>query len=194
MSASFVDRRCFHRLALAALGGMVAGTALGQNAKDEVEKDDQGKKPEKKKEKEIHVCRGLNSCKGQGSDGKNQCAGMGTCYTAAKIGCATENECKNQGGCGMRPGENECKYKGQGAVPLTEEAWPRARKRFEQRMRTAGKKFGPAPPGEDDDIRRLREELERALKEQEEKEQEKNEGKPKPKPQPKPQPKSDRKC
>ncbi|MFY9288778.1 MAG: hypothetical protein WAO98_09795 [Alphaproteobacteria bacterium] len=31
--------------------------------------------------KEKHACKGLNSCKGQGKDGKNACKGHGSCAT-----------------------------------------------------------------------------------------------------------------
>ena len=55
------------------------------------------------------------------------------------------NACKNQGGCGETPGENECKTKGACKVPLSKKAWKTARKRFEDRMKKAGKKFGDAP-------------------------------------------------
>jgi hypothetical protein len=180
MSTSYVDRRNFNRLTLAALGGMMAGTVMANQQEEEGTKPDPKKKEDKK---ELHVCRGLNSCKGQGKSGQNRCAGMGTCHTATEIGCAQENECKGQGGCGMRPGENECKNKGQGPVPLTEEAWPTARRRFEARMRRGGKPVGEAPPGPREEAaelsRKLDMELEEELKKQE-KEKQKEQPKPKP--------------
>lgn len=33
------------------------------------------------KMKEKHACKGMNSCKGQGADGKNACKGHGSCAT-----------------------------------------------------------------------------------------------------------------
>lgn len=129
-----LSRRDFHKLSAAALGGMVAGTAIGAQALA----DD-------KKKKDVHVCRGLNSCKAGGADGKNACAGQGACATAKAHVCAGMNACKNQGGCGAKAGENACKGKGKCAVPLSDKAWKGARKRFEERMKKAGKAFGDAP-------------------------------------------------
>jgi hypothetical protein len=94
---------------------------------------------------EPHVCRGLNTCKGKGKNGKNACAGRGECATANKHGCHGANECLGQGGCGAHPGENACKGRGACAVPLKEKTWKKARARFEELMKQAGKKVGPAP-------------------------------------------------
>ena len=132
------DRRGFNKLTVAALGGMVAGTASSVWGAEE--------KAAEKKKKEVHVCRGLNSCKGQSADGKNTCAGTGICATAVAHTCAGDNACKGQGGCGAMPGENDCKTKGKCAVPLMDKAWKTARMRFEARMTKAKKKFGEAPP------------------------------------------------
>lgn len=133
------NRRDFTKLAAAALGGLVAGTALAEEKKDD-----------KKEEKnplltEKHVCRGLNTCKGKGASGKNDCAGMGTCALAKAHTCGGDNECRGQGGCGAKPGENECKGKGSCHVPLDAKAWPKARKCFEELMTADKKKVGPAP-------------------------------------------------
>jgi hypothetical protein len=136
-----LNRRDFSKLTLAALGGAVAGTAMG--AKALMAEDKEEKKEEKKKE--AHVCRGLNSCKGNGGDGKNACAGQGICATTKGQECGGQNACKNQGGCGETPGENACKGKGKCHVPLIDKAWMTARKRFEDRMKKAKKEFGPAP-------------------------------------------------
>jgi hypothetical protein len=153
MAGPSIHRRDFHRLSLAALGGMAAGAAgsaalaaaqnASKNAKNDAQKGAQ--KDTKAKKKEIHVCRGLNSCKTNGADGKNACAGMGDCATAVAHSCAADNACKGQGGCGATPGENACKGKGECAVPLHASAWTKARSRFEARMKKANKKFGPAP-------------------------------------------------
>lgn len=137
-----LNRRDFSKLTLAALGGAVAGTTMGAKALMAEDKDE---KKEEEKKKEIHVCRGLNSCKGNGGDGKNACAGQGICATAKGQECGGQNACKNQGGCGETPGENACKGKGKCHVPLTDKAWKTARKNFEARMKKAKKEFGPAP-------------------------------------------------
>src|SRR5687768_13132300 len=50
---------------------------------------------------ELHVCMGLNACKGHDRYGTNDCAGMGFCATAEKHNCHTLNNCRNQGGCGL---------------------------------------------------------------------------------------------
>lgn len=136
MSQQDFNRRDFTQLAAAAMSGIVAGAAMPAFATDEVKKE--GKK-------ELHVCRGLNTCKTNGAGGKNDCAGTGICATAAKITCAGQNACKGQGGCGKTPGENACKGEGGCHVPLNAGAWKVARKRFEERMKKADKKFGPAP-------------------------------------------------
>jgi len=135
------NRRDFTKLAAAALGGLVAGTALAQDKKDD-------KKEEKKNPllSDKHICRGLNTCKGKGAGGKNECAGMGECATAKAHECATMNECRGQGGCGEKPGEQECKGMGKCAVPVTKDAtWKKARGRFEELMKKDGKKYGDAP-------------------------------------------------
>jgi len=55
------------------------------------------------------------------------------------------NACKGQGGCADHPGENACKSQGACQVPLKAKTWPKARKRFEELMTEAKKKFGDAP-------------------------------------------------
>lgn len=133
MKKDDVSRRDFGKLTLAAFGGVLAGSVLGGrmlSAEQHAEK------------KEAHGCCGLNhSCKGQGADGKNECAGMGSCSTTEAHSCQGHNACKNQGGEGV----NDCKGKGSCAVPIKGEAWTKARANFEAAMTKAGKKFGPAP-------------------------------------------------
>lgn len=129
---------------MAALGGALAGAEFGYSA-------DEARAEDKKEEKnpllsDPHVCRGINTCKAKGADKKNACAGQGTCATAKAHSCHGDNECKGQGGCGAKPGENACKGKGECAVPLSDGAWKKARKRFEELMKKEGKKFGDAPP------------------------------------------------
>ena len=99
---------------------------------------------------EPHVCRGLNTCKGKGRDRKNQCAGLGACYTAPENTCGGQNDCRGLGACDQPPqagypGENTCKGKGGCQVPLLPtkpEMWKKARMRFEALMEDLGKKVG----------------------------------------------------
>ena len=153
MRPSELSRRDFTALAAAALGGLLAGiTEVG--AEDE-KKEDKPKDKDKGKKKpplleDKHVCRGLNTCKNKGK-GKNECAGQGNCAVAKAHTCKGENDCRGQGGCAVKDkntcaGENECKGKGGCEVPLSDKTWPKARKRFEELMTKAGKKFGDAPP------------------------------------------------
>lgn len=128
-----VSRRDFAKLALAAFGGVVAGSTLAGGL---LSADDK-----KEAAKDAHACCGLNSCKGEGAGGKNDCAGQGSCSTTAAHGCAGSNACKNQGGQGV----NDCKGKGSCSVPIQGDAWKAARSNFEAAMNKAGKKFGPAP-------------------------------------------------
>ena len=114
---------------------------------------------------ELHVCMGLNACKGHDRFGSNDCAGTGYCATAEYHVCHTLNNCKSQGGCGLYgtaheqdfPGENECCWQGSCAVPIQAEristmgrnegfsTWKLARKLFEARMEKAQRNVGPAP-------------------------------------------------
>jgi hypothetical protein len=147
MNRTDLNRRDFGQLAAAALGGLLAGTTLVQAE----EKDKEKEKPKAKDPKkelflqEPNVCRGLNICKGKGKGGKNDCAGTSACATAKAHTCGGENDCAGLGGCEGKPGENACKGKGKCHVPLDKEAWPKARKRFEEVMKKAEKKFGDAP-------------------------------------------------
>jgi hypothetical protein len=144
-------RRQMTRLALAALGGLVAG--CGQDAKPSQGRaigksgpsasDQAAKRPILS---DPHVCRGINTCKNKGRSGTtNECAGQGHCATAAAHECQGHNACRGQGGCGEHPGENECKGKGACEVPLTDKTWAKARATFEAAMKSAGQKFGAAP-------------------------------------------------
>lgn len=148
-----LNRRDFTRLSMAAFSGMLAGVTAGCGGADQPAQ--QAQQPEAPSEttvaeagpkKEIHACRGLNSCKGLGAGGDNACAGQGTCATAKLHDCAGLNECKGQGGCGANPGYNECKGMGGCMIPIHEGAWEMARKTFEEKMKAAGKEFGSAPP------------------------------------------------
>ena len=144
-----MNRRDFTRLAAAALGGAIAGANLA--GADDKKDPDKPKMKDVKKPlllQEPHVCRGLNTCKGKGKGGKNDCAGMGACATAKAHTCGGENDCAGLGGCGDKPGENTCKGKGDCHVPLTKDTWGKARKAYEAAMKKAEKKFGAAPKAE----------------------------------------------
>jgi hypothetical protein len=147
------DRRQIHRLALAAFGGLVTGTLVGcgkaptpQAEKAPADKES-GADALPRLLQDPHVCRGINTCKNKGKNGTtNECAGQAHCATVSAHDCNGMNDCKGQGGCGENPGENDCKGKGACEVPLSDKTWPKARKRFEELMPRANKKFGPAPP------------------------------------------------
>jgi hypothetical protein len=138
-----LNRRDFQRLTAAAVGGLLAGAAVTPSA---LAADAPKKDPKKNAMLgEPHVCRGINMCKGLGATKDNACAGQGACATAKAHTCHAENECRGQGGCGAKPGENACKGKGECGVPLSNAAWKKARKRFEELMAAEKKKVGPAP-------------------------------------------------
>lgn len=85
----------------------------------------------------LHACMGLNSCRGSdrfGVDGPpggsaNECAGQGYCATTTDHDCHVQNDCRNQGGCGLygtgeemsRPAENECRSLGSCGTPINAE-------------------------------------------------------------------------
>ena len=100
---------------------------------------------------EPHVCRGLNTCKGKGKGGKNDCAGSSDCATADAHTCAGDNGCAGLGGCNTdanTPGENACKGKGGCHVPIKDsKIWTKARSSFEADMKKAfpDKKIMDAP-------------------------------------------------
>ena len=151
MSSRKLGRRDFHRLSIAALGGTLAGVALsGCKGKDKA--PDSGSMPEVDSGvspllAEPHVCRGLNTCKGKGAGGDNDCAGAGKCATAKSHSCHGMNDCKGHGGCDGTAGMNECAGKGGCAVPLKDEAWAKVRPAFEEAAKAAGMGVQPAPKG-----------------------------------------------
>ncbi|MBI1345776.1 hypothetical protein GC163_05760 [bacterium] len=156
MSESGLDRRQFHQLALAALGGITAGAAVGCGGGGPATPDagtpaatevaaNELTNAEHILLSEPHVCRGLNTCKGLGRSKDNACAGQGTCASIADASCATQNDCKGQGGCGALPGMNECKGQGGCHIPLMDDAWTKARETFEAGMKKQSKEFGAAP-------------------------------------------------
>lgn len=149
-----MDRRDFHKLTVAALGGMVAGTAIGCGSSTPAPKLPASSEPagavtlteaEKLIIDEPHTCRGLNSCKNLGRGKDNACAGQGTCASIADQSCSGQNKCKGQGGCGELPGMNSCEGKGGCHIPLMDDAWTTARTSFEAAMKKSGKTFGKAP-------------------------------------------------
>jgi hypothetical protein len=117
-----MDRRDFTKAMGAVVAGMAAGTRVFAEEK---------KAPAKAEEKkDIHICRGMNDCKGKGGcaseeakhscKGKNECKGLGGCGASAN-GCAGKNDCKGKGGCavpvnkahtGGKSGKHACKGKG----------------------------------------------------------------------------------
>ncbi|MAT15858.1 MAG: hypothetical protein CMJ46_11390 [Planctomyces sp.] len=162
MNPENLNRRDFSQLTLAAMGGLLAGTAAGCGTGQPAEEPaaDAGATADGS-DKEVamgelpedwmeiitsgkNVCRGLNQCKNH-RDGENECAGQGACYTANKHTCHADNECKGQGGCGTTSGRNACKGKGECAVPLNDKIWAATRTAFEEAMTSAGKEFGDAP-------------------------------------------------
>lgn len=121
---------------------------------------------------ELHVCRGLNACKGHDINGEAPMAGMGECATVQHV-CHGDGSCRGQGGCGYagtdyeqsKPGEQSCSRNGSCASPINESrvfsagpykgksVWKRARAVFEARMYDAGVPFGPSPgEGYPDDL------------------------------------------
>ena len=158
MKRNDLNRRDFNRLTVAAFGGVVAGSAIGCASRDDAaapstpgpgETTDAGGD-----EEEGHVlltgknvCRGLNTCEGKGQGDGNACAGQGACAAAAAHSCHENNECRGQGGCGENPGQNDCRGQGECAVPLSEGAWTRARKAFEEAAAVADMEIGDAPAG-----------------------------------------------
>jgi hypothetical protein len=141
MSESPINRRDFQKLSSAALGGLLAGSFAGctPQASTSISVSASASATE------LHLCRGLNTCKSKGGDGKNTCAGQGTCATFKEHSCHAQNDCKGQGGCGATPGENSCKGQGDCSVPLMSGAWKKVRQKLEDRLKKDGVAVGPAP-------------------------------------------------
>ena len=157
MQPENVNRRDFHKLTVAAMGGLMAGSMVGCKGQVEKTPDDAKTPAEANAAPEDpalaawtgeHVCRGLNACKGQGKGGDNACAGQGECATVEAHSCGGQNTCKNLGGCGETVASNECKGHGGCQVPLMKDIWGDAYKKFKADMEKAGKADKlPAPPG-----------------------------------------------
>lgn len=137
------------RIAAAALGGVVVGTALC-GCSDSASRTTSGSSPTSMTQTasaampaDKHACKGLNGCKGEGNDGKNACAGQGGCATKEAVhNCKGHNACKGMGGCGESAGANMCQGKGNCAVPMKADGWKKARESFETKMKSAGKTVG----------------------------------------------------
>src|SRR3954447_20350635 len=141
-----LDRRDFHKLTTAALGGRAAGSLLGCSNKGPAGDAAPAGGETTLAKAEVHLCRGLNDCKGLGKDGKNDCRGQGMCATAKEHTCGGQNECKGLGGCGEEVGANDCKTKGGCHVPLMDDAWATLRKRKEAAWANKKLEVGAAPP------------------------------------------------
>jgi hypothetical protein len=97
------------KFAVAALAGLMSSAFVVPAFAAEHDGAAMVKTTEKAMEK--NACKGLNSCKGKGADGKNECKGKGSCATSKekeKHACKGHNSCKGQGA----DGKNECKGKG----------------------------------------------------------------------------------
>lgn len=149
MNSRNFGRRDFHKLSMAALGGALAGAALsGCKSKEPNEHDAEHAATAGSASlllSEPHVCRGLNTCKGKGAGGGNECAGTGKCATAKSHSCHGMNDCKGEGGCGATAGMNECAGKGGCQVPLKADAWAKVRPAFEKAAKEAGMTVQAAP-------------------------------------------------
>jgi len=146
-----MDRRDFHKLTTAALGGLAAGSILGCGQKNAPPAAGQFSPVPSGGEvtlakADVHLCRGLNDCKGLGKDGKNDCRGQGACATAKEHTCGGQNDCKGLGGCGEEVGANDCKTKGGCHVPLMDDAWATLRKKKEAEWGEKKLEVGAAPP------------------------------------------------
>lgn len=166
MDPQELNRRDFHRLTMAAVGGVLAGTVAGCGGEDKpaappksppaapgpsqpAKTTDADARNEEvaQVEGEAHACSGLNACKNQGASGKNDCAGQGDCATKAWYhSCSGQNDCKGQGGCGESATVNDCKGKGACHIPLMAPAWKKARQHFEEKMKSDGKEVGSGTP------------------------------------------------
>ena len=137
-----LDRRDFHKLTTAALGGLAAGAMVGCGSGPAA---GPGAEVTPTRGPEIHLCRGLNDCKGLGKGGDNACRGQGACATAKEASCGGNNECKGLGGCGEKVGANECKGQGGCHIPLMEDAWETLRRKKEAEWSEKKLEFAAAP-------------------------------------------------
>ena len=108
MRESSLDRRRFNELTAAALGGLAAGAVAGCGGGDEGASGKSAGDGKTVAAADVHLCRGLNECKGKGKGGDNACRGQSACATAKEHSCGGQNECKGLGGCGGTEGANDC--------------------------------------------------------------------------------------
>jgi hypothetical protein len=140
-----ITRRDLNKLTAAAIGGLAAGALAGCRSEPAAAPAGGGGATPVAANADVHLCRGLNECKGKGKGGENACRGQGACATAKEHGCGGQNECKGLGGCGATAGENECKGKGGCHVPLMEGAWTKLRTKVETEWKAKELEFGDAP-------------------------------------------------
>jgi hypothetical protein len=136
-----IDRRTFNQLTAAALGGIAAGSLAGCGGNKSAAPANTGTTAVA----DVHLCRGLNDCKGKGKGGNNACRGQGACATAKEHSCGGKNECKLLGGCGESAGANECKGKGGCHVPLMDAAWTKLHDKLEAEWKAKKLDYGKAP-------------------------------------------------
>lgn len=139
--ASSIDRRKFNQLTAAAFGGLAAGSLMGCGSENGAPTGPTAQAGTG----DVHLCRGLNDCKGKGKGGDNACRGQGACATSKEHGCAGMNECKGLGGCGDTAGANECSGKGGCHVPLMDVAWKAVRQRMETEWKDKSLTFEQPP-------------------------------------------------
>src|SRR5436190_16973134 len=145
MAERSLDRRDFHKLTTAALGGLATGAMLGCNRPGGGKAGASPAGDTAVAKADIHLCRGMNECKGHGKGGENACRGQGACATAKEHSCGGQNECKGLGGCGETVGSNECKTHGGCHVPLMDDAWATLRKKKEHQWAEKKVEAGQAP-------------------------------------------------
>ena len=148
MDRAPLDRRDFHKLTASALAGLAAGAIAGcgdSSAPPAANSPAPAAGTPVAARTDVHLCRGLNDCKGQGKGGDNACRGQGACATAKESTCGGQNECKGLGGCGETVGANECKGKGACHIPLMDTAWEKLRKKREAEWTDKMAEYGAAP-------------------------------------------------
>ena len=102
-----IDRRDFHKMTTAALSGIAAGAVLGCRKGGEPV---MMRPPENAvAAAELHLCRGLNECKGKGKSGDNDCRGQGTCATAK---AAVRTSAKDSAAAARRSARTTARPKG----------------------------------------------------------------------------------
>jgi hypothetical protein len=147
-----IDRRDFHKLTAAALSGLAAGAVLGcggQTAAPPAAADPASDPSRAVAAADVHLCRGLNECKGKGKGGDNACRGQGACATAKEHACGGQNECKGLGGCGENVGANACRGQGGCHVPLMEGAWETLRTKKKAEWAEKQLAAGEPPPAKE---------------------------------------------